>query len=129
MGREKNLQKGSEQRSLTKLVYYQNLIGVRPSFNPLHHEGLLFQQFIVDAYTAIERDRLNYVIKLNKELKQKINKQIEDLLEDYLIGDEDNKETAKKSGRIKLFSSYIGSRRFMHLGYQMVWPLLKNLEN
>uniref|UniRef100_A0A0K0FEG4 Helitron_like_N domain-containing protein n=1 Tax=Strongyloides venezuelensis TaxID=75913 RepID=A0A0K0FEG4_STRVS len=56
--------------------------------------------------------------KLNKELKQKNNKQIEDLLEDYLIGDEDNEEAAKKSERIKLFSSYIGSRRFMHLGYQ-----------
>uniref|UniRef100_A0A0N5BB77 Helitron_like_N domain-containing protein n=1 Tax=Strongyloides papillosus TaxID=174720 RepID=A0A0N5BB77_STREA len=110
--------KGNEQRSLTKLVYYQNLIAVRPSFNPLHHGGLLFQLFVVDAYTAIERDRLNYVIKLNKELKQKNNKQIEDLLEDYLIGDEDNEEAAKKSERIKLFSSYIGSRRFMHLGYQ-----------
>uniref|UniRef100_A0A0N5CA29 Helitron_like_N domain-containing protein n=1 Tax=Strongyloides papillosus TaxID=174720 RepID=A0A0N5CA29_STREA len=87
--------KGNEQRSLTKLVYYQNLIAVRPSFNPLHHGGLLFQLFVVDAYTAIERDRLNYVIKLNKELKQKNNKQIEDLLEDYLIGDEDNEEAAK----------------------------------
>uniref|UniRef100_A0A0N5BR79 Helitron_like_N domain-containing protein n=1 Tax=Strongyloides papillosus TaxID=174720 RepID=A0A0N5BR79_STREA len=115
---KKTYKKNNEQRSLTKLVYYQNLIAVRPSFNPLHHGGLLFQLFVVDAYTAIERDRLNYVIKLNKELKQKNNKQIEDLLEDYLIGDEDNEEAAKKSERIKLFSSYIGSRRFMHLGYQ-----------
>uniref|UniRef100_A0A0N5BRE0 Peptidase C76 domain-containing protein n=1 Tax=Strongyloides papillosus TaxID=174720 RepID=A0A0N5BRE0_STREA len=93
---KKTYKKGNEQRSLTKLVYYQNLIAVRPSFNPLHHGGLLFQLFVVDAYTAIERDRLNYVIKLNKELKQKNNKQIEDLLEDYLIGDEDNEEAAKK---------------------------------
>uniref|UniRef100_A0A0K0F1U7 Helitron_like_N domain-containing protein n=1 Tax=Strongyloides venezuelensis TaxID=75913 RepID=A0A0K0F1U7_STRVS len=106
------------QGSFTKLVYYQNLIAVGSSFILLHHGGLLFQQFVVDAYTAIERDRLNYVIKLNKELKQKNNKQIEDLLEDYLIGDEDNEEAAKKSERIKLFSSYIDSRRFMHLGYQ-----------
>uniref|UniRef100_A0A0N5CA63 Helitron_like_N domain-containing protein n=1 Tax=Strongyloides papillosus TaxID=174720 RepID=A0A0N5CA63_STREA len=94
---KKTYKKNNEQRSLTKLVYYQNLIAVRPSFNPLHHGGLLFQLFVVDAYTAIERDRLNYVIKLNKELKQKNNKHIEDLLEDYLIGDEDNEEAAKKS--------------------------------
>uniref|UniRef100_A0A0K0G5K2 PqqD family protein n=1 Tax=Strongyloides venezuelensis TaxID=75913 RepID=A0A0K0G5K2_STRVS len=48
------------------------------------------------VYAAIERDHLNYVIKLNIKLKQKNNKQIEDLLEDYLIGDEDNKEAEKK---------------------------------
>uniref|UniRef100_A0A0K0FGK6 Uncharacterized protein n=1 Tax=Strongyloides venezuelensis TaxID=75913 RepID=A0A0K0FGK6_STRVS len=66
------------------------------SFNPLHHRGLLFQQFVVDPYTAIKRNRLNYVIRLNKELKQRNNKQIEDLLKDYLIGDKDNKEAPKK---------------------------------
>uniref|UniRef100_A0A0K0FGK7 Helitron_like_N domain-containing protein n=1 Tax=Strongyloides venezuelensis TaxID=75913 RepID=A0A0K0FGK7_STRVS len=97
---KKTYKKGSEQRSLTKLIYYQNLIGVRPLFNPLHHGRLLFQQF------------------LNKELKQKINKQIEDLLEDYLIDDEDNEEAAKKSKRIKLSNSYIGLKKIMHLGCQ-----------
>uniref|UniRef100_A0A0K0G3D8 Peptidase C76 domain-containing protein n=1 Tax=Strongyloides venezuelensis TaxID=75913 RepID=A0A0K0G3D8_STRVS len=97
---KKTYKKGSEQRSLTKLIYYQNLIGVRPLFNPLHHRRLLFQQF------------------LNKELKQKINKQIEDLLEDYFIDDEDNEEAAKKSKRIKLSNSYIGLKKIMHLGCQ-----------
>uniref|UniRef100_A0A0K0FQL3 Helitron_like_N domain-containing protein n=1 Tax=Strongyloides venezuelensis TaxID=75913 RepID=A0A0K0FQL3_STRVS len=58
--------------------------------------------------------------KLNKELKQKNNKQIEDLLEDYLIDDEDNEEAAKKSKRIKLSNSYIGLKRIMHLGCQDV---------
>uniref|UniRef100_A0A0K0FS15 ATP-dependent DNA helicase n=1 Tax=Strongyloides venezuelensis TaxID=75913 RepID=A0A0K0FS15_STRVS len=56
--------------------------------------------------------------KLNKELKQKNNKQIEDLLEDYLIDDEDNEEAAKKSKRIKLSNSYIGLKKIMHLGCQ-----------
>uniref|UniRef100_A0A0K0FZ87 Helitron_like_N domain-containing protein n=1 Tax=Strongyloides venezuelensis TaxID=75913 RepID=A0A0K0FZ87_STRVS len=55
---------------------------------------------------------------LNKYLKQKNNKQIKDFLEDYLISDENNKEAAKKNERIKLFSSYIGLRKFMHFGYQ-----------
>uniref|UniRef100_A0A0K0FED9 DUF4806 domain-containing protein n=1 Tax=Strongyloides venezuelensis TaxID=75913 RepID=A0A0K0FED9_STRVS len=76
----------------------------KPSFNPLHHERLLFQLFVVDAYTAIGRNCLNYFIKLNKELKQKNNKQIEDLLEDYLIDDEDNKEAVKKKKELNFLA-------------------------
>uniref|UniRef100_A0A0K0FRE5 Helitron_like_N domain-containing protein n=1 Tax=Strongyloides venezuelensis TaxID=75913 RepID=A0A0K0FRE5_STRVS len=100
----------------------------RPSFNLLHHAGLLFQLFVVDIYTAIERDCLNYAIKLNKKLKQKNNKQIENLLEDYLIGDEDNEKAAKKSERIKLFSSYIGLRRIMNSDYQDGMAIVRKLE-
>uniref|UniRef100_A0A0K0F166 Helitron_like_N domain-containing protein n=1 Tax=Strongyloides venezuelensis TaxID=75913 RepID=A0A0K0F166_STRVS len=88
----------------------------KPSFNFLHHKGLLFQLFVVNDYTAIKRDCLNYVIKLNKDLKQKNNnKQIKDLLEDYLIDEEDNKEVAKRN-------------RFMHLGYQDGMTIVRKFE-
>uniref|UniRef100_A0A0K0F1G1 Inositol-pentakisphosphate 2-kinase n=1 Tax=Strongyloides venezuelensis TaxID=75913 RepID=A0A0K0F1G1_STRVS len=69
------------------------------------------------VYAAIERDHLNYVIKLNIKLKQKNNKQIEDLLEDYLIGDEDNEEAAKK---IYLQSTIEFQKRFLPHIYMLI---------
>uniref|UniRef100_A0AC35TIB5 ATP-dependent DNA helicase n=1 Tax=Rhabditophanes sp. KR3021 TaxID=114890 RepID=A0AC35TIB5_9BILA len=49
-------------KRISRITYYQNLIAYRPQvFNPLHYAGLLFQQFLVDVFTTVETDRLNYI--------------------------------------------------------------------
>ena len=40
--------------------FYQHRIAVRPEFSALHNAGKLFQQYLVDAYTKIEGERLHW---------------------------------------------------------------------
>uniref|UniRef100_A0AC35THX5 ATP-dependent DNA helicase n=1 Tax=Rhabditophanes sp. KR3021 TaxID=114890 RepID=A0AC35THX5_9BILA len=99
-------------KRISRITYYQNLIAYRPQvFNPLHYAGLLFQQFLVDVFTTVETDRLNYIRQLNAEQR----KTFIAAMEDYLAGDESEGQGTEF---VKLYSSYVGGRRYMNLNYQ-----------
>lgn len=51
--------------------YYSYLIFTRDFFNPLHHAGKLFQQFMVDSFVKIEQNRLNWH-RQNQKVRNKV---------------------------------------------------------
>ncbi|XP_047949388.1 uncharacterized protein LOC125195255 [Salvia hispanica] len=72
----------------------------------------LFQQFIVDAYTAIESGRLTYVRTQQKKLRAEIYSGLEEAV---LRGETDSSRQGK---RIILPSSFVGGARYMIQNYQ-----------
>ncbi|WKX98137.1 hypothetical protein Q1695_013657 [Nippostrongylus brasiliensis] len=92
--------------------YYSYLISLRSSFNPLHHAGKLFQQYLVDSYVKIEQNRLNYARTHQRELRCDSYQG----LMDHLMGSEDVQTAAGQ--RIILPSSFQGGPRAMHQSYQ-----------
>ncbi len=69
--------------------------------------GRLLQQYIVDAYVAIEQSRLNYLRRNKKKLRADLYQGLQDALE---AGDTD---TTTLGTRIVLPSSFTGGPRFM----------------
>ncbi|KAI9072566.1 hypothetical protein K1719_045453 [Acacia pycnantha] len=76
------------------------------------HTGILFQQFVVDAYTMIEAQRLLWVRTHQKELRADMYRG----LSDALISGERNASNIGK--RIILPSSFTGGARYMIQAYQ-----------
>ncbi|XP_016649779.1 PREDICTED: uncharacterized protein LOC103332554 [Prunus mume] len=74
--------------------------------------GRLFQQFLVDAYAALEEDRLDYIRKNQKNLRSEVYKGIYDAISN---GDNDANNIGQ---RVILPSSYTGSARYMLNNYQ-----------
>ncbi|XP_058779305.1 uncharacterized protein LOC131653232 [Vicia villosa] len=102
----------------------------------------LFQQFLVDGFTLMESQRLNYIRKHQKKLR--VSKYCN------LNGpeQEQNTQRANKGKRVVLPSTYVGSRRYMeqlyfdgmaicsHIGFpdlfitftcNLMWPEVKRL--
>jgi hypothetical protein len=69
--------------------------------------GRLMQQYIVDAYAAIEQSRLNYLRRNKKKLRADLYQGLQDALE---AGDTDTTTLGK---RIVLPSSFTSGPRFM----------------
>jgi hypothetical protein len=74
--------------------------------------GRLMQQYIVDAYAAIEHSRLNYLRRNQKKLRADLYQGLQDALE---AGDTDTTTLGRK---IVLPSSFTGGPRFMVQLYQ-----------
>ncbi|CAN6348259.1 unnamed protein product [Urochloa humidicola] len=72
----------------------------------------LFQQYIVDAFSSIEENRLRFIIKNNKNLRSEIYKGIQDAMHK---GDFDGNNVGKK---VILPASFTGSKRYMVQNYQ-----------
>ncbi|PIC14437.1 hypothetical protein B9Z55_026756 [Caenorhabditis nigoni] len=96
--------------NVTMREFYSYHLHVRSSFSPLFRGGKLFQQYVVDVWTRVEQNRLNY-IRNNQNMFH-----METLrgLQDYVVGD----ETGPVGTRIKLPSSFKGSPRDMVQQYQ-----------
>ena len=52
---------------VSMLEYYKYRLAIRPGFSALHRAGKLFQQFLVDAYTKVEGERLHWC-KVNQHV-------------------------------------------------------------
>ncbi|VDL82852.1 unnamed protein product [Nippostrongylus brasiliensis] len=87
--------------------------GIDHEWNPLLYGGKLLQQFNVDAYVKIERNRLHYQRTHQKELR--LDKFIG--LADY-VGQEDTDITGPPGRIIVLGSSFEGDPRNMQQSYQ-----------
>ncbi|XP_058741375.1 uncharacterized protein LOC131613747 [Vicia villosa] len=71
----------------------------------------LFQQFLVDGFTMMESQRLNYIRKHQKKLRVSKYKNLNGPEQDQ------NTQGANKSKRVVLPSTYVGSRRYMEQLY------------
>ena len=69
--------------------------------------GRLFQQFIVDAYAAIEEERLRFIRKKQPQLRADLYKNVRDAV---VRGDTSHKSLGKK---IVLPATFTGGPRYM----------------
>lgn len=101
--------RGKRVRVTMREFYCFNL-HVRNTFSPLFRAGKLFQQFVVDIWTRVEQNRLDYIRKNQNLLR------VEPLngLQDYVNGE----EKGPVGARIRLPASHTGSPRDMVQQYQ-----------
>ncbi|EGT58490.1 hypothetical protein CAEBREN_29913 [Caenorhabditis brenneri] len=97
------------RENITMVEFYAHRLHVRKEFSPLFHAGKLFQQFVVDVWTRVEQNRLNF-IKSNQALLRSEHLRG---LQDYVAGEENG-----PIGRIILPASHSGSPRDMVQQYQ-----------
>ncbi|EFP05098.1 hypothetical protein CRE_20673, partial [Caenorhabditis remanei] len=101
--------RGKRQRVTMREFYAYNL-HVRKEFSPLFRSRKLFQQYVVDDWTRVEQNNLNF-IRNNQSLLH-----VESLsgLQDYVVGE----EKGPVGIRITLPASFTGSPRDMISKYQ-----------
>ncbi|XP_077246036.1 uncharacterized protein LOC143885875 [Tasmannia lanceolata] len=96
------------RKNVTMREFYSYRIQYRSTEGrTLIESGQLFQQFVVDAYAAIEEQRLYWVRKHQRQLQGEVYQGLQDAVES---GDHD----ARKIGqRVILPSSFTGGARYM----------------
>ena len=104
----------SNNRRITRLAYVRYKIAIRDNeFNQFLMGRRLFQQWIVDFYVKIEKDRIQYVKDHQKEIRADTYKGLHDYMQNA---------AADVDGRIGktiiLPSTFIGSPRHMQQCYQ-----------
>ncbi|XP_057421492.1 uncharacterized protein LOC130715411 [Lotus japonicus] len=104
---------GRKRENVTIREYYAYRIQQRSlEGKTLISAGRLFQQYIVDAFTAIEEDRLRWVRKNQTKLRTELYKNVCDAV---VRGDTIAAATGK---RMVLPSSFTGGPRYMVQNYQ-----------
>ena len=91
--------------------------------NTLFKSGRLFQQYIVDVYASVEKDRLDYIRKNQNNLRSKIYQGIQDVV---IKEDTDGNAIGKK---VILLSSHTGSLRYMIQNYQDAMTICRQYGN
>ncbi|KAL7588139.1 hypothetical protein Lser_V15G39993 [Lactuca serriola] len=100
-------------RNLTVNMYYSYQIhGRQDIYSLILNSGRLFQQYLVDAYTCIEADRLQFILNNQEHLRSDYLSGLYDALSK---GDRENKFVGK---RVFLPASFIGGPRYMYSHYQ-----------
>jgi hypothetical protein len=98
---------------VTMLEYYAyRLQQRRCEATTLIRGDRLLQQYIVDAFSSVEENRLRFIVKNNKNLRSEVYKGLEDALRK---GDVDGSGIGKK---VILPASFTGSKRYMVQNYQ-----------
>ncbi|XP_058801513.1 uncharacterized protein LOC131670146 [Phymastichus coffea] len=102
------------------MAYYRHRMAIRPDeFNPFIMGGRLFQQWVVDSYVKVEKDRIQYCKDHQKELKADTYKGLSDYMQN--IAEEVGGQVGKT---IILPSSFTGSPRYMQQCYQDAMALV-----
>ncbi|XP_050205787.1 uncharacterized protein LOC126655597 [Mercurialis annua] len=114
------VKKNIKRQYVTMREYYSYMIQQRFSDeSALLRGGRLFQQFIVDAFTCIEQERLDFIKRNQKTLRSEIYMGIQDA---FYRGDRDSNSIGKS---IILPSSYTGSPRYMMEHYHDAMAICK----
>ncbi len=103
----------AKSKYVTAMNYfaYRLQIGRPNEATTLHYYGRLFQQWIVDMYTVVERARLNYLRFNQKQIRAELYNGLQDAM---ISGD----SATNVGQRIILPSSFISGPRQMHKLYQ-----------
>ncbi|XP_057339407.1 uncharacterized protein LOC130676918 [Microplitis mediator] len=109
-------------RRVTRADYYKFHLATRDEFNVFLMGRRLTQQWIVDSYVKIEKDRLNYC-KFNQK---KLRAESYQGLLDHLHSRNNNSDTNSNIGRIVILpSSFPGSARNMLQHYQDAMSIVR----
>ena len=73
------------------LEFYSYMLSVRDkTFSLIHSAGKLFHQYLVDAYTKMEANRLNFIREHQKEIRADKYKGLVDFVNDNFANAVDN---------------------------------------
>eukprot|EP00794_Sanderia_malayensis_P013488 gene13488-biopygen10771 len=121
------------QTRVTPSQFYTHRIQVRDDFSALHLSRLLFQQYLVDAFTKIEDNDLTYIRSHQKDLRVESYKGLMDHLyrraeQQNLLAQAHNPGTAQHVdvGRVIILpSSFTGSQRSTQQNYQDAMTIVR----
>eukprot|EP00794_Sanderia_malayensis_P021398 gene21398-biopygen17176 len=121
------------QTRVTASQFYTYRIQVREHFSALHLSRLLFQQYLIDAFTKVEVSDLTYIRTHQKNLRVESYKGLMDHLyrraeHRNLLHQAHNPATAQHinvGGVIILPSSFTGSQRSMQQNYQDAMTIVR----
>ena len=108
------------RKRVSMLQFYSHRLAVRQTFNPIHHAGKLFQQYIVDAYVKAEQNRLAFHRHNQKALRVEMYKGLMDH-----VANESQKEGLKPGRLVILPSSFQGSPRAMQQNHQDAMAIVR----
>lgn len=66
---------------VSQAQYFTFVLQIRQQFPTLHFCGRLFQEFIVDAYAAVEQSRLNFMRTQQSNLRADLYRGLQDALQ------------------------------------------------
>ena len=100
-------------KKLNVNMYYSYQIHPRQHiYSYVLESGRLFQQYLVDAYTCVEADRLDYILHHQEQLRSNY---VSDLYDALSKGDRDNKVIGK---RVYSPATFVGGPCYMYKHYQ-----------
>eukprot|EP00794_Sanderia_malayensis_P002727 gene2727-biopygen2251 len=124
---------GNRRTHITLNEYYTFRIQIRDGFSSIHSASLLFQQYLVDAYTKIERNNLNWIMKNQQQLRVDSYQGLMDHL-NRQAGEEmqmanalnPNQPVDIQVGRVVILpSSFTGSQRYMYQNSQDAMTIVR----
>ncbi|XP_018404137.1 PREDICTED: uncharacterized protein LOC108780818 [Cyphomyrmex costatus] len=108
-----NLTKLNSNKRITRGQYIKYRMAIRDEFNVFLLGRRLFQQWLVDNYVKIEKDRINYCKDHQKELRTETYQGLRDYITNMA-----NNLNGRIGKMVILPSSFIGSPRNMLQNYQ-----------
>ncbi|XP_058789684.1 uncharacterized protein LOC131663341 [Phymastichus coffea] len=119
-GWHKDILRVNSVKRVSRMAYYRHRMAIRPDeFNPFIMGGRLFQQWVVDSYVKVEKDRIQYCKDHQKELKADTYKGLSDYMQNTA------EEVGGQVGKtVILPSSFTGSPRYMQQCYQDAMALV-----
>ena len=90
-------------KKVTLMHYYGYMTSIRPGFNPILRSRDLFQQYLVDAYSKVLKNRLDYIATHQKSLWAEEFQRLQNL------------EIVGADGHInqELLNQHVGQRKFI----------------
>ncbi|KYN21838.1 ATP-dependent DNA helicase PIF1, partial [Trachymyrmex cornetzi] len=118
-----NLRCKNSNKRVSRTAYVKYRMAVRDNINIFIMGRRLFQQWLVDNYVKIEKDRINYCKQNQKQLRAESYQE----LIDYLANTANNND-AHIGKMIILPSTFIGSPRNMLQHYQDAMAIVRKYE-
>jgi len=108
-----NLTKLNSNKRITRGQYIKYRMAIRHEFNIFILGRRLFQQWLVDSYVKIEKDRINYCRNHQKELRTETYQGLRDYIQTMA-----NNLNGRIGKMVILPSTFVGSPRNMLQNYQ-----------
>ena len=112
----------NNNRRVSRLAYIKYQVAIRSTdFNAFILGKRLFQQYVVDSYVKIEKDRIQYCKDHQKEIKPDTYKGLHDYMQNST-----NDINGQIGKTVILPSTFIGSPRHMQQCYQDAMAIINN---
>ncbi|XP_071582207.1 uncharacterized protein [Temnothorax nylanderi] len=122
-GWHRNLMKLNSDKRITRGQYIKYRMAIRDDFNVFLLGRRLFQQWLVDNYVKIEKDRTDYCKTHQKELRSESYQGLIDYIENMA-----NNLNGRIGKMVILPSTFIGSPRNMLQNYQDAMAIVAKFE-